>query len=73
MLWKATWHALTRFPIGPFGGGFVLITGDATQRELERQRHGGAEPDLTEVVDYEAAFGVTFRVVDPDGLAGAGG
>lgn len=68
MLWKGTWHALTRFPVPAGGGAFAMITGAATQRELERQNRDGTQPELTEVVDFEKEYGVGFAVVDPRGL-----
>jgi ureidoglycolate hydrolase len=68
MLWRGSWHALTRFPTGPEGAGFVCLTDAATQRELERQRADGTPPELTQEVDYRERFGVSFEVIDPDGL-----
>lgn len=71
MLWKRTWHALTRFPVPATGGAFAMITGAATQQELERQNRDGTLPELTQVVDFEKEFGVGFAVVDPRGLLAA--
>ncbi len=68
MLWKATWHALTRFPVPAAGSAFAMITGAATQHELERQNRDGTRPELTQVVDFEKTYGVGFSVVDPGGL-----
>lgn len=68
LLWRGTWHALTRFPVPAEGGAFAMITGAATQQELERQNRDGTHPVLTEVVDFEKAFGVGFAVTDPRGL-----
>ena len=45
-----------------------MITGAATQQELERQNRDGTRPALTQVVDFEKDFGVGFAVVDPQGL-----
>ena len=74
MLWRRTWHALTRFPVPAAGGAFAMITGAATQQELERQSRDGTRPELTQVVDFEKEFGVGFAVADPQGLlAGLGG
>jgi ureidoglycolate lyase len=68
MLWKGTWHALTRFPVPATGGAFAMITGAVTQRELERQNRDGTRPELTQVVDFEKEYGAGFAVVDPRGL-----
>jgi len=70
MLWKGTWHALTRFPARPPGAAFALLTARETQRELERERRDGTAPKLTQVADFETARGIGFRVVDPRGLLG---
>jgi len=73
MLWRGAWHALTRFPVPAAGGAFAMITGAATQHELERQNRDGTRPALTQVVDFEKEFGVGFTVADPQGLlAGRG-
>ena len=69
MLWRGTWHALTRFPVRHGGASFALITGYDTQRELERQKADGTAPKLTQEVDYLARAGVRLRVIDPKGLA----
>ena len=71
MLWRGTWHALTRFHVHPPGAAFAFLTGRDTQRELERQRADGTPPELTRVVDYRERRGIGFRVVDPDGLLDA--
>lgn len=67
MLWRATWHALTRFPVGQDGAGFAFLTDAHTQRELERQQADGTPPKLTQQIDYGERFGVSFRIVDPAG------
>ena len=68
MLWRGAWHALTRFPVPAAGGAFAMITGAATQHELERQNRDGTRPALTQVVDFGKDLGVGFAVVDPQGL-----
>lgn len=70
LLWKGTWHALTRFPAHPPFADFVMITGLDTQLELERQKSDGSMPLLTQVCDFAKAEGVTFKVVDSHGLIG---
>ena len=67
VLRRNAWHALTRFPIGPAGGAFALLTSAATQAELEAQAQGGPLPKLTQVIDYRAQ-GLAFEVTDPQGL-----
>ncbi len=67
MLWRRTWHALTRFPTAPPGADFALITDTKTQQELQRQDREGVPPRLTQVVDYGDRFGIDFLVVDPEG------
>jgi len=67
MLWRGTWHALTRFPVHASGAAFALITGRETQAELEREARDGTRPRLTEVIDF-AAQGGSCLVVDPAGL-----
>ena len=71
MLWRGTWHALTRFPATPGGAGFAFLTDAHTQRELERQRADGTPPQLTQEIDYRERAGVSFKVVDPEGLLAA--
>ena len=68
MLWRGTWHALTRFPAHPPGAAFALITGKATQRELERQLADGTKPRHTEVVDFADTRGISIAITDPQGL-----
>jgi ureidoglycolate hydrolase len=50
MLWRGTWHALTRFPATPGGAGFAFLTDANTQRELEKQRADGTPPKLTQAL-----------------------
>jgi ureidoglycolate lyase len=68
MLWRGTWHALTRFPVRRGGASFAMITEYDTQRELERQKADGTVPKLTQEVDYLARTGLRLRVVDPEDL-----
>ncbi len=68
LLWRRTWHALTRFPVRSAGAEFALLTSVETQRELERERRDGTPPRVTHVVDYAGEMGVAFRVVDAQDL-----
>ena len=45
-----------------------MITGDATQTELERQAAGGAPPTVTDLVDFERDLGASIEIDDRDGL-----
>ena len=54
---KATWHALDRFPLYPPHVDFVLITSKETTDELQRK-----ENKLTQTVDYEERYGVSFEL-----------
>lgn len=72
LLWRGTWHALTRFPARAEGATFLMVTGRATQQELERQNADGTPPRLTQAVDYAELAGLRFEVVDPLGLLPGG-
>ena len=65
LLWRGTWHALRRFPLRAAHADIVLLTGRATQDELEQQAAGGPLPALTHEADYAALQGVTFRLANP--------
>jgi hypothetical protein len=56
---------------GSEGAGFVCLTDADPQRELERQRANGTPPRLTQEVNYRDRFGVSFEVIDPNGLLAA--
>ena len=60
MLWKGTWHALTRFPAHPPGAAFAMITGRDTQDELEKQLADGSMPRHTQLVDFAASAGLSL-------------
>lgn len=62
VLWRGTWHALRRFPLGAPHADFVLLTGRDTQAELESEAAGGTLPALTHEVDYQKMFDVSFCV-----------
>jgi ureidoglycolate lyase len=66
VLWRGTWHALRRFPVGAPHADFVLLTGRETQAELESEAAGGPLPALTHDVDYQHLFDVSFRVAEAD-------
>ena len=65
MLWKATWHALHRFPARPPYVDVGLITEVETQNELETELKVGANPKRTEAIDYAKISNISFKVVDP--------
>jgi len=67
-MWRGTWHALTRFPAGPGGGDFIMVTSDATQRELEAHSADGLTPTLTNIVDFAADGIGGLEIADPTGL-----
>ncbi len=54
---KAIWHALDRFPLSPPHIDFVLITSKETTDDLQRK-----ENKLTQTVDYEERYGVSFEL-----------
>jgi ureidoglycolate lyase len=66
VLWRGTWHALRRFPIGAPHVDVVLLTGAATQAEIERQARDGILPALTHEFDYGKRHGVEFHVAVAD-------
>jgi ureidoglycolate hydrolase len=68
MLWKATWHALTRFPLRPSGATFAFLSEGRTQQELEDAQNGGPVPTLTQKIELPELYGCSLRIVDPDGL-----
>ena len=71
MLWRATWHAMTRFPTSPHGAGFAFLTDASTQRELEKQQADGTPAKLTQQIAYLERDGISFKAVDPNGLLAA--
>jgi ureidoglycolate lyase len=68
LLWRGIWHSLNRFPVRRQGGEFVMLGDRETQRELERQTVDGTPTPRTQLVDFAERAGVTFRIVDPQGL-----
>ena len=65
MLWKATWHALHRFPARAPYVDVGLITEMETQNELEAELKVGARLKRTETIDYAKISNTGFKVVDP--------
>jgi ureidoglycolate hydrolase len=61
VLHKGTWHSLDRYPLGPPSAEIVIITSQDTQQELETVDQ--ASWKLTQQVDYEAEYGVTFEII----------
>ena len=60
------WHALDCFPVSSPHADFLLISDEATEREIEGQK-SPVSGRWTHVADY-AAQGVSFEVSDPRGL-----
>jgi ureidoglycolate hydrolase len=60
VLKRGTWHSLDRYPLKPPSADIVIITGRLTQEDLERNDPDSFE--LTEQVDYDSRFGVTFEL-----------
>jgi ureidoglycolate lyase len=61
VLKRGTWHSLDRYPLRETEAQIVIITSHATQVELETET--SAARRLTQEVDYEERFGVTFQLV----------
>jgi ureidoglycolate hydrolase len=68
VLHRGTWHALSRFPVRPPHVDVAFLTDRATQADIEASGKAGTSPVRTQIVDYAARFGVSFRVTDPAGL-----
>ena len=68
MLWKGTWHALTRFPVRRSGARLAFLSEKRTQQELEDAQRGGPRPTLTEKIDLSELYGSHISIVDPAGL-----
>jgi ureidoglycolate hydrolase len=68
MLWRGTWHAVTRFPLRAAGGRFALISGRETQAELAHASNGGPQPKLTETLNFVERYQTKLAIVDPHGL-----
>lgn len=54
-----TWHAVGRFPLGPPGADFIMVTDDATSAELVEKPL--SEWRRTQWVDYEERFDTVFE------------
>jgi ureidoglycolate lyase len=61
VLKRGTWHSLDRYPLQETETKIVIITSYATQMELETQ--SSAARRLTQEVDYEELYGVTFQLM----------
>jgi len=68
MLWKGTWHALTRFPLRPSGATFAFLSERRTQQELEDAQRSGAPTRLTEKIDLQQLYGASLCLDDSGGL-----
>lgn len=60
VLKRGTWHSLDRYPLYPAESRLVIISSQETQVELETADRAGWR--LTQQVDFEARFGVTFQL-----------
>ena len=60
MLKRGTWHSLDRYPLYPAESRLVIISSQETQIELESA--DPADRRLTQQVDFEARFGITFEL-----------
>jgi ureidoglycolate lyase len=57
-----TWHSLDRLPLYGPDTRWVIITDHETQEDLLAAYGGRGGGQLTQEVDYEARFGLTFAV-----------
>jgi ureidoglycolate hydrolase len=60
VLRRGTWHSLDRYPLYPAESRIVIISSQETQVELETADPAGWR--LTQQVDFDARFGVTFQL-----------
>jgi ureidoglycolate hydrolase len=60
VLKRGTWHSLDRYPLYPAESRLVIISSQETQVELESADPAGWR--LTQQVDFEARFGITFEL-----------
>ena len=60
VLKRGTWHSVDRYPLYPAESRIVIITSQETQVELETAKQ--ADWRLTQQVDYQERFGVTFQL-----------
>jgi ureidoglycolate lyase len=60
VLRRGTWHSLDRYPLYPAESQIVILTSHETQVELETAQQSSWR--LTQQVDYEKEFGVTFQL-----------
>ena len=63
VLSKGTWHSLDRFPLYPPESVFVMLSDEETATDLARAYTGQGGGQLTQEVDFQARFGVTFTLV----------
>ena len=63
VLGKGTWHSLNRFPLYPDATTFIILSDEETFADLRLGYAGKGGFKLTQEVDYEAKFGVTFEMV----------
>lgn len=60
LLRRGTWHSLDRMPLYGPATRWAMITDHETQNDLSAEEGGSGEMALTEEVDYQSRFGVTF-------------
>jgi ureidoglycolate lyase len=60
VLKRGTWHSLDRYPLYPAESRIVILSSNETQVELETKDQPTWR--LTQAVDYEERFGVSFRL-----------
>ncbi len=60
VLKRGTWHSLDRYPLYPAESRIVILSSNQTQVELETKDQPAWR--LTQAVDYEERFGVSFRL-----------
>jgi len=62
MLYKGTWHSLDRFPLKPPSAAFVIVSTHETTADLKLAYEGKGGFKLTQDVDFEKKFGITFEM-----------
>lgn len=63
VLHKGTWHSLDRFPLYPPESVFVMLSDEETAEDLNQAYAGRGGWKLTQEVDYQQRYGITFTLV----------